>query len=106
MTNDYQKQAYRPGLPKTFSCLFSANSRITPLQAAADCVLTRLLAGDISLPGKPAGWVAGIIYAVANQGRRPCGIPGVLNQECEDFFHISIGTVYRRAAKIRLLLAG
>ncbi len=99
--NKQTDQDYR----ELFAAFFSKfpNNR---LQAETGRILTRLLAGDISLPGKPAGWVAGTIYAVANQGRRPCGIPGVLNQECEDFFHISIGTVYRRAAQIRSLLGG
>ena len=54
--------------------------------------------------GKPGGWAGGIIYALANQYSRACGIPGLLNKECEEFFDVSMGTIYKRAAKIRKLL--
>ena len=74
------------------------------LQAETNRALKRLLAHQIPMPGKPGGWAGGIIYAVANQGRRACGVPGLLNQEFEDFFSISMGTIYKRAWQIRRLL--
>ena len=76
------------------------------LQVETGRILKKLLARAIPMPGKPAGWAAGIIYATANQGRKSCGIPGLLNQECEDFFDVSMGTIYRRAAQIMALLVG
>ena len=58
------------------------------------------------MPGKPGGWAGGIIYALANQYRRACGIPGLLNKECEEFFDVSMGTIHKRAAMIRRLVFG
>lgn len=75
------------------------------LQTETNRVLKSLLDCKIPMPGKPGGWAGGIIYAVANQGRRACGVPGLLNQECEEFFKVSMGTIYKRAAKIRKFLA-
>ena len=60
---------------------------------------------DISLAGKPAGWAAGIIYAVANRDRQACGVPGMLNREFEAIFDVSMGTIRKRAAQIAELLA-
>lgn len=77
----------------------------TGLQVITDHILKILLAHQIPMFGKPGGWAGGIVYAVTNQGRRACGVPGLLNQECEEFFHVSMGTIYRRAAKITKLLA-
>ena len=74
------------------------------LQIKADQALKRLLAHQIPMPGRPGGWAGGIIYALANQGRRACGVPGLLNQEFEDFFNVSMGTIYKRAWQIRRLL--
>ena len=75
------------------------------LQTKTDRALKRLLARHIPMPGKPGGWAGGIVYAVANQDHRPCGVPSLLNQECEMFFHVSMGTIYKRAWQIRRLLA-
>jgi hypothetical protein len=75
------------------------------LQAETNRALKKLLAHQIPMPGKPSGWVAGIIYAVANQNRWPCGVPGLLNKEYETFFKVTMGTIYKRAWQIRGLLA-
>ena len=77
----------------------------TLLQDEVNHALKRLLAYPTPMAGKPGGWAGGIIYAVANQGRRACGLPGLLNQECEEFFNVSMETIYRRAWQIRRLLA-
>jgi len=74
------------------------------LQIEVDRILKRLLALKIPMPGKQGGWAGGIVYALANQYCRPCGIPGLLNKESEEFFNVSIETIYRRARRIRELL--
>lgn len=74
------------------------------LQIEVNRILKRLLALKIPMPGKPGGWADGIIYALANQYCRPCGIPGLLNKESEEFFNVSFETIYRRARRIRELL--
>ena len=74
------------------------------LQIEVNRILKRLLALKIPMPGKPGGWAGGIIYALANQYCRPCGISGLLNKESEEFFNVSIETIYRRARRIRELL--
>jgi len=38
---------------------------------------------DKPLAGRPEGWAAGIVYAVANRDRQACGVPGLLNSEFE-----------------------
>lgn len=45
------------------------------LQQRAMKALRLLRASDKSLAGKIEGWAAGIIYAVATDGRTPCGVP-------------------------------
>ncbi|MBM4037692.1 MAG: hypothetical protein FJ290_04185 [Planctomycetes bacterium] len=70
------------------------------LQKRATKALRFLAAGDGPLAGKPAGWAAGIIYALVNRGRRGCGVPGILNAEIERFFGVSMGTVRKRAAQV------
>jgi len=55
---------------------------------------------DVPLTGKPEGWAAGIIYALATRGRQACGVPGLLNAEFEEFFHVSMSTVRKRAAHV------
>lgn len=70
------------------------------LQERATKALRFLAAGDAELAGKPAGWAAGIIYALANRGRRACGVPGILNAEFEQFFGVSMGTVRKRAVQV------
>ena len=69
-------------------------------QKSATKVLLFLAATDTPLTGKPEGWAAGIIYALAKRGRRPCGVPGFLNAEFEQFFGVSMGTVRKRAARV------
>jgi len=64
-----------------------------------------LVACEKPLPGKPEGWAAGIIYGLANQDRRACGVPGLVNSEFEALFGVSMGTVRKRAAQIERLLA-
>ena len=77
------------------------NSR---LQVEVGHTLKRLLSRKIPMPGKPGGWAGGIIYALANQYCRACGVPGLLNKECEEFFNVSMGTIYKRAATIKIML--
>ncbi|MDH4239316.1 MAG: hypothetical protein OEW48_07115 [Phycisphaerae bacterium] len=67
------------------------------LQIEVNRILKRLLALKILMPGKQGGWAGGMIYALANQYCRACGIPGLLNKESEEFFNVSIETIYRRA---------
>lgn len=69
------------------------------LQKRAMKALRFLAAGVAPLAGKPAGWAAGIIYALANRGRRACGVPWILNAEFEQFFGVSMGIVRKRAAQ-------
>ena len=83
---------------------FFAKHPNIPLQSDVERVLELLLVNNIPMSGKPAGWAGGIIYAAANFRRIPCGIPGLLNHECEEFFHVSMDTIKRRAAKITPLL--
>ena len=42
------------------------------LQKSAAKALRFLAATDEPLRGKPEGWAAGIIYALANRDQRPC----------------------------------
>ena len=70
------------------------------LKTKANRTLKRLMAQKIPMLGKPGGWAGGIVYALTNQYRRACGIPGLLNKECEEFFNVSMETIYRRAAMI------
>ena len=74
------------------------------LQRRALKALRLLTACDEPLRGKPAGWAAGIVYAVANRDRQACGVPGLLNNEFEAFFGVSMGTIRRRAAQVATLL--
>ncbi|OHB55639.1 MAG: hypothetical protein A2Y12_14985 [Planctomycetes bacterium GWF2_42_9] len=74
------------------------------LQNEVNRIMKRFDALKIPMHGKPGGWAGGIIYAITNQGQSPCGIPGVLNKECEDFFKVSMGTIHRRAYQVRELL--
>ena len=69
-----------------------------PLQAKANRILKRFMALQIAMPGKPGGWAGGMVYAVSSIG---AGMPGVLNSEIEKAFDVSMGTIYKRAAKIR-----
>lgn len=71
------------------------------LKTEADHILQDFLAQKVDMRGKPGGWAGGIIYAAANRYKRACGVPGLLNNECEAFFDVSMGTIYKRAWKIR-----
>lgn len=70
------------------------------MQNRAIKVLRFLAAGDDPLAGKPEEWAAGIIYALATRGHQPCGVPGILNAEFEQFFGVLMSTVRNRAAKV------
>jgi hypothetical protein len=63
-----------------------------------------LRASEKPLKGKPEGWAAGIIYAVATDGHVPCGVPGSLNAEFEQLMGVTMGTARFRAARIMDLL--
>jgi hypothetical protein len=74
------------------------------LKIEADRTLKRLMAQKVPMLGvKQGGWAGGIIYALTNQYRQACGILGLLNKECEEFFNVSMETIYRRAAMIKKL---
>lgn len=47
-----------------------------------------------------AAGAAGIIYAVNNDGRFPCGVPGVLNSEFEQFMGGTMSTIRYRTARV------
>jgi hypothetical protein len=85
--------------------LFFGSYRDGEMQKSALKTLRFLAACDKPLLGKPEGWAAGIIYALANRGRRACGVPGVLNSDFEQCFGVTMGTIRKRAAQIEELLA-
>ena len=68
------------------------------LQLAANSALELLLAKDVVLSGKPAGWAGGLVYALGCKAG--IGIPGVLNSELEAIFGVSVGTISKRAKRI------
>ena len=75
------------------------------LQAWAMGSFQKLLKRGVQLTGSPAGWMAGLVYAVANHGKRPCGVDGLLNAEfTEAFGGVSMSTVRSRAATIQQML--
>lgn len=74
------------------------------LESRAMNAMRFLAISDKRLPGEPAGWAAGIIYASANRHRQACGVPGLLNSEFEKFFGVSMTTIRKRAAKVMQLL--
>lgn len=74
------------------------------LHVQSDRTLKKLLASKISMQGKSGGWVGGIVYAIANQYRQACGLPDILNSEAEEFFGVSMGTIYKRASAVRKML--
>ena len=84
--------------------LFFADHPDATLRKRALKALRLLAACDEPLAGKPAGWAAGIVYAVANRDRQACGVPGILNRELEALFGVSMGTIRKRAAQIAGLL--
>jgi len=72
------------------------------LKTEAGRTLKELIARKVSMHGKPGGWAGGIVYAISSIG---VGVPGVLNSELEKAFNVSMGTIYKRAAMIKKLLA-
>ena len=71
------------------------------MQQRANKTLRLLRATEKPLKGKTEGWAAGIIYVVATDGRFPCGVPGVLNAEFEQFMGVTMGTARYRAARVK-----
>jgi hypothetical protein len=59
-----------------------------------------LMACDEPLLGRPGGWAAGIVYALANRGRQACGVPGLLNKDFEKFFGVTMETIRERAVRV------
>ena len=84
---------------------FFSHHHDASLQKRVHKAFRLLAASEKPLLGMPAGWAAGLIYAVANRDRQPCGVPGMLNSEFESIFSVSMETVRRRAAQITALLA-
>jgi hypothetical protein len=68
------------------------------LQITSDRILRQLVALNIPMGGKPGGWTGGIVYAVSSIG---VGVPGILNEELEEVFKVSMSTIYKRAAQVR-----
>jgi anthranilate/para-aminobenzoate synthase component I len=71
------------------------------LRARSLKALRFLMADAGTLSGNPAAWAAGIVYAVANFDRQPCGVPGLLNQELEQFFGVTMRTIRKRAEEVK-----
>lgn len=55
--------------------------------------------------GAIEGWAAGLVYAIANWGQIPCGVPGISRADFEGFFHVTMGTARKRAARVLDLLS-
>lgn len=70
------------------------------LEKRARNALRMLAAAEKPCTGNAKGWVAGVIYAMANLDRHPVGVPGLLNTEFTTFFGVSMATVRRRAAQV------
>ena len=83
---------------------FFASYRDARMQKAAMKALRFLAADGEPMRGKPKGWAAGIVYALANRDRRACGVPWMLNAEVEKFFGVTMSTVYKRAAQVERAL--
>jgi hypothetical protein len=66
--------------------------------------LRLLRASEKLLAGKPEGWAAGIIYAVAICDRPACGVPGLLNSEFAALMGVSMSTARDRVARVAALL--
>jgi len=74
------------------------------MQKAATKALRFLAADEEPMHGKPGGWAAGIVYSLANRDRRACGVPWMPNAEFEEFFGVTMSTVYKRAAQVERAL--
>jgi hypothetical protein len=77
----------------------------TALAGRTRKALRIILSDPRPLSGKPEGWAAGIVYAIANRGRQACGVPGLLNHVLEEFFCVSMSTIRGRAARVEEALA-
>src|SRR6185437_1315173 len=62
--------------------------------------LRLIAASGEPMPGRSAGWAAGIVYYLVNQCRQSCGVPGLLNSEFESIFGVTMSTIRKRAARI------
>jgi len=71
------------------------------LRARTFGVLMELLETDATYRGDLRGWVGGLVYAVNNDGRFPCGVDGVSNRELSEAFGVRIETIRTRAATIK-----
>lgn len=80
---------------------FFASHPDAAMQQRAHKALRLLRAREKPLKGNTNGWAAGIIYAVTNDGRFPCGVPGVLNSDFVKMMNVSMETTRRRAAVVR-----
>jgi len=74
------------------------------MQKQATKALRMLRSSEKPLKGKAEGWAAGILYAVANDGRYRCGVPGLLNAEFEQFMGVTMSTARYRAARVMELV--
>ena len=74
------------------------------MQKRARQALRFLRTSEKPLKGKPEGWAAGILYAVANDARIPIGIPGALNTEFKALMGVKMRPVCERAARVRELM--
>ena len=79
---------------------FFASYPDSVMQQRTAKALRFLEAHEEPLTGKPEGWAAGLIYALSNQYRQACGVPGLLNSEFTEFFGVSMGTIRKRAARV------
>jgi hypothetical protein len=70
------------------------------LQARVLKALRFLSASAEPLLGKAEGRAAGLVYAMANRDRFPCGIPALLNADFAAWFGVAMETIRRRAAEI------
>jgi hypothetical protein len=68
---------------KDFLNSFFDSYRGDTLRRGALKALRFLVASEEPLSGKPAGWAAGTVYALANRDRRACGVAGLLNKDLE-----------------------
>jgi hypothetical protein len=84
---------------------FFASYRDAALEKRAMKALRFLATVEKPLAGKPEGWAAGMVYAIANLDRQACGVPGLLNSEFTEFFNVSMETVRKRAAHIARYLS-
>lgn len=73
-------------------------------QLRAYKILRLLRASEQPLKGKPEGWAAGIIYALATDGRIPCGVPNVPNADFVKVMGVSMETARYRAARVQELV--